>query len=66
MDSKAGKKQENQEELPLDGKPTIRAYLDQTVMPLLLEGLADIANKNPNNPIEYLANYLLAHSNEPK
>ena len=42
----------------------IRTYLDQTVMPLLLTGMAELAKERPSNPIEYLANYLLRHSNE--
>ncbi len=42
----------------------IRSYLDQTVVPLLLEGLADVARSKPDNSIEYLAKYLLKHSNE--
>jgi protein dpy-30 len=42
----------------------IRAYLDQTVVPLLLQGLAELAKERPDNPIEHLANFLLKHSNE--
>lgn len=42
----------------------IRSYLDQTVIPVLLEGMAEIAKVKPNNPVEYLANFLLRHSNE--
>ena len=42
----------------------IRSYLDQTVVPILLQGLAELAEKKPSNPIEYLANFLLKHSNE--
>lgn len=42
----------------------IRTYLDQTVMPLLLTGMAELAKERPPNPIEYLAHYLLKHSNE--
>lgn len=33
-------------------------------MPLLLTGMAELAKERPSNPIEYLANYLLRHSNE--
>ena len=45
---------------------TIRSYLDQTVVPVLLQGMADVAKERPENPIEYLANFLLKHSNENK
>ena len=51
--SHAGKLQ--QQALP------IRAYLDQTVVPLLLQGLSALVKERPPNPVEYLANYLLKH-----
>jgi protein dpy-30 len=44
----------------------IRAYLDQTVVPILLQGMAEVAKERPENPIEYLAHYLLKHANENK
>ncbi len=33
-------------------------------MPLLLSGMAEVAKEIPFNPKEYLANYLVKHSNE--
>ncbi|KAL3985944.1 Dpy-30 motif family protein [Acanthocheilonema viteae] len=36
-----------------------RQYLDQTVVPILLQALGALAKERPPNPIEYLANYLL-------
>ncbi|KXJ19151.1 protein dpy-30 homolog [Exaiptasia diaphana] len=42
----------------LQSLPT-RAYLDQTVVPILLQGLATLAKERPPNAIEYLATYLL-------
>ncbi len=45
---------------------SIRSYLDQTVVPVLLQGMAELAKERPENPIEYLAHYLLKHSNEGK
>eukprot|EP00542_Grammatophora_oceanica_P014703 CAMPEP_0194027712 /NCGR_PEP_ID=MMETSP0009_2-20130614/1807_1 /TAXON_ID=210454 /ORGANISM="Grammatophora oceanica, Strain CCMP 410" /LENGTH=133 /DNA_ID=CAMNT_0038666863 /DNA_START=72 /DNA_END=473 /DNA_ORIENTATION=- len=39
----------------------IRAYLDQTVVPILLEGMSELVKERPSNPIEYLATYLLKH-----
>ena len=44
----------------------IRSYLDQTVNPLLLEALANLAKVRPERPIEYLANYLEQHNQERK
>ena len=40
----------------------IRAYLDQTVVPVLLQGLAELAKERPANPTEWLGNYLLKNS----
>merc|ERR1719187_2385065 len=45
------------------GLPT-RQYLDQTVVPILLQGLASLARERPRDPIEYLAGYLLRHKRE--
>ncbi|CAF1191315.1 unnamed protein product [Adineta steineri] len=35
-----------------------RAYLDQTVVPILLQGMSQIARDRPAKPIEQLALYL--------
>ncbi|KAH7815498.1 putative protein dpy-30 [Monocercomonoides exilis] len=40
----------------------IRAYLDQTVVPLLLQGITALVAERPANPVEYLAAYLLKHN----
>uniref|UniRef100_A0A1Q3FGM6 Protein dpy-30 homolog n=1 Tax=Culex tarsalis TaxID=7177 RepID=A0A1Q3FGM6_CULTA len=42
----------------LQSLPT-RQYLDQTVNPILLQGLKALAKERPQDPIQYLANYLL-------
>ncbi|XP_013421339.1 protein dpy-30 homolog [Lingula anatina] len=42
----------------LQSLPT-RAYLDQTVVPILLQGMSVLGKERPPNPIEYLAAYLL-------
>lgn len=42
----------------------IRAYLDQTVVPLVLQGMAEVAKERPANPIKYLADFLAAHAND--
>ncbi|XP_015259979.1 protein dpy-30 homolog isoform X2 [Cyprinodon tularosa] len=41
-----------------------RAYLDQTVVPILLQGLAVLAKERPSKPIEYLAMYLLKNKSQ--
>jgi len=47
----------------LQSLPT-RQYLDQTVVPILLQGLASLARERPRDPIEYLAGYLIRHKRE--
>lgn len=38
-----------------------KQYIDQTVAPILLEGLKSLAKERPADPIQYLADYLLKH-----
>mmetsp|Transcript_4666 Transcript_4666/g.7225 ORF Transcript_4666/g.7225 Transcript_4666/m.7225 type:complete len:85 (-) Transcript_4666:594-848(-) len=40
----------------------VRAYLDQTVVPILLQGLSALAKERPANPVEFLAAYLLKNN----
>ena len=40
----------------------IRAYLDQTVVPLLLDGMSALVKERPPNPIEWLASYLVRNN----
>lgn len=42
----------------------LRAYLDQTVVPLLMQALTECAKERPEQPIEFVANYLLEHNPE--
>ncbi|WAR18654.1 DPY30-like protein [Mya arenaria] len=46
----------------LQSLPT-RAYLDQTVVPILLQGMSVLAKERPPNAIEFLAAYLLKNKN---
>ena len=52
------KPQQNINSLP------IRAYLDQTVVPLVLQGMTEVAKERPENPIKYLAELLMKHAND--
>ncbi|ELU12875.1 hypothetical protein CAPTEDRAFT_155367 [Capitella teleta] len=47
----------------LQSLPT-RAYLDQTVVPILLQGMSVLSKERPPNPIEYLAAYLLKNKSQ--
>ena len=42
----------------------IRSYLDQTVVPVLLQGLSELAKERPPNPVEWLGNYLLRNAQD--
>eukprot|EP00953_Heterococcus_sp_UTEX-ZZ885_P034553 17882-Heterococcus_DN1.PRE.5 len=46
-----------QERLNIQSLP-IRAYLDQTVVPILLDGMAALVKERPPNPVDWLASYL--------
>lgn len=50
-----------QDRLNIQSLP-IRAYLDQTVVPILLDGMAALVKERPPNPVEWLATYLLKHN----
>ncbi len=60
---KEDKKEEQQKSKNMNNLP-IRAYLDQTVVPLVLQGMAEVAKERPANPIKYLAEFLAAHAND--
>jgi len=49
-----------QKKRDLQSLPT-KQYLDQTVAPVLLQGLQILAKERPADPISYLAAYLLKH-----
>ncbi|KAL3823072.1 hypothetical protein ACHAXA_011124 [Cyclostephanos tholiformis] len=44
----------------------IRAYLDQTVVPILLDGMSELVKERPPNPVEWLAAYLLRNDPQKK
>lgn len=48
--------------IDLNALPT-RQYLDQTVVPILLQGLAALGKERPPDPINYLAAYLFKNKN---
>eukprot|EP00985_Skeletonema_marinoi_P014235 scaffold7188_cov116-Skeletonema_marinoi.AAC.7 len=56
----AADKQKNFQALP------IRAYLDQTVVPILLDGMSELVKERPANPVEWLAAYLLRNDPQKK
>ncbi|KAL7467235.1 hypothetical protein ACHAXS_009132 [Conticribra weissflogii] len=50
----------NMQDLP------IRSYLDQTVVPILLDGMSELVKERPPNPVEWLAGYLLRNDPQKK
>lgn len=40
----------------------IRAYLDTTVVPILLDGMSALVKERPPNPVEWLAAYLIKNN----
>ncbi|KAH0947633.1 hypothetical protein HN011_008032 [Eciton burchellii] len=41
-----------------------RQYLDQTVVPILLQALSSLAKERPADPISFLAGYLLRNKSQ--
>ncbi|KAF8277792.1 hypothetical protein TcBrA4_0109020 [Trypanosoma cruzi] len=39
-----------------------RAYLDHTCVPLLMEAMAAVSRVRPDDPIDFIAHYLLKHN----
>ncbi|KAG8327980.1 protein dpy-30 homolog [Homalodisca vitripennis] len=47
----------------LKSLPT-RQYLDQTVVPILLQALSSLSKERPDDPISYLAAYLMKNKSQ--
>lgn len=60
---KANTEKVSKQKVDLQSLPT-RAYLDQTVVPILLQGLSVLAKERPANPIEFLAAFLLKNKSQ--
>ena len=61
LDKYQKKKEEDEKRLE-DLK--IEHYLQSNVMPLLLKSMGELAKVKPENPIEFIAKYLLKHNPE--
>mmetsp|Transcript_3427 Transcript_3427/g.9980 ORF Transcript_3427/g.9980 Transcript_3427/m.9980 type:complete len:95 (+) Transcript_3427:58-342(+) len=53
--------EEVQKKMNLQALP-IRAYLDQTVVPILLDGMSALVKERPPNPVEWLGTFLLKNN----
>ena len=58
----AGKKAKVEDSKNMSSK----TYLDTFVVPQLLPALTALSQERPENPIEYLANYLIKHKKSAK
>jgi len=61
------KETEDKNNQPEKGKGNLgstRSYLESTVVNAVMQGMAEIAKNRPNNPLEYLGNYLINKSKE--
>ena len=54
------KKQGIRQEPEIDESQTlsVRQYLDQSVAPLLIQAMSEVAKERPEKPIEYIIKYL--------
>lgn len=56
--SKMGDAPQKKTRIDLQSLPT-RQYLDQTVVPILIQGLTTLSKERPADPISFLAGYLM-------
>lgn len=57
-DSEMGDATQKKARIDLGSLPT-RQYLDQTVVPILIQGLTTLSKERPADPISFLASYLM-------
>jgi protein dpy-30 len=68
MDKKESKNIENEVEANTEKQPNIftvlstRAYLEQTVTEVVMQGMTELAKVRPENPLEFLGNYILSRA----
>lgn len=55
---------ENKQAMPKGAQGSTRHYLEQTVVNAVMQGMAELAKERPNNPLEFLGNYLIEKSKE--
>lgn len=50
----------SKDRITLEAMPT-RSYLDETVVPILMQGLSALVQERPENPVQFLGEFLLLH-----
>lgn len=61
VENEVNTEESSKRNVDLQSLPT-HAYLDQTIVPILLRGLTVLAKDRPQNPTEFLASYLLKNN----
>ena len=51
----------SQSNISVDALPT-KAYLEATIVPTVMKALTDVCEARPDNPLEFVAYYLLKHN----
>jgi protein dpy-30 len=52
---------QNQQREKLQQLP-VRAYLDETVVPVMMQALSAVSRERPEDPVEFVAHYMLQHN----
>ena len=50
-----------QSKININALPT-QAYLEATIVPTVMRALHEVANARPENPLEFVAYYILKHN----
>ena len=53
---------EHDEQTILPEKLSVRQYLDESLMPTLLPALNELARQKPEDPIKFIATYMLENN----
>ena len=51
----------SQSSVSVNALPT-KAYLESTIVPTVMKALSDVCEARPDNPLEFVAYYLLKHN----
>ncbi|KAL1992447.1 hypothetical protein VTN49DRAFT_4479 [Thermomyces lanuginosus] len=56
--------QQQQHQMPVAGGAPARVYMNEKIVPYLLEGMKVVAKEQPPNPLRVLGEFLIQKSNE--
>jgi adenylate kinase family enzyme/nucleoside-diphosphate-sugar epimerase len=64
VDARAEQARDEERRMLEERKAPLRAYLMQNVVPVLTKGLLEVCSKRPDDPVEFLAEWLFRHNPE--